>query len=176
MSLRDHINFTAILDDSELIDVECGDVFKSVNRSNEYCDEKVDKKSCKTYNKFLSMVSGQKFKKINRQYLQKCIDKDSEYDVKSLRETYYKSDEGMFLYKFELEMCFDCICLGVWNPETNQYVAIGARCGHPFIITDDFSYNNSDGSGPDITFKGSANSTIATIIKYFNQFSTNSYH
>ena len=70
--------------------------------------------------------------------------------------------------------------LGLVNADTQKYVFLGCSGSHPFIATCDFTFGNSDGSGPtikhDLLRDQSSDRILNLIDKYFNEFVSDDYH
>ena len=61
-----------------------------------------------------------------------------------------------------------------------RYIVLGDSGSHPFMVTNNFIYGNSDGSGPDITQEMNddytAGNILAMMTKYFKEFASDDYH
>jgi hypothetical protein len=59
-----------------------------------------------------------------------------------------------------------------------DYLIVGVNNTHPFILTNDFIYDNSDGSGPEymVKKKYDVNNIITQFQKYYKEFCDNDYH
>ena len=86
----------------------------------------------------------------------KSIVKIHEFNVKTehIVEDYvpasFSSHNKYYYIKAIFETCDNSIDMFVYFELNNKFVLIGVNQAHPYIYTDEWSYNNSDGSGPDI--------------------------
>ena len=73
---------------------------------------------------------------------------------------------------------YDCdvIFISLIDLITIQFVTIGCRNSHPFIISSTFTYNNSDGSGPYISFPTDSYDALGAMQTYYDKFCDNCYH
>jgi hypothetical protein len=150
---------------------------------NNCCDKPINKNLFLTYQKFIKDVSSkQKFNKKNYHYLELALSSvpADDTDIKQFTESYFESnDERYVLYMINIEYKFvwQCEFLGIFDGILNKYVIVGCCTGHPFVITDEFIYNNSDGSGADIIPKNdNPEEIIKQLYKYYKNFCQDSYH
>lgn len=61
--------------------------------------------------------------------------------------------------------------------DNDNYIIVGTANCHPFVITREFTYDNSDGSGPErVTKKYDVQNITKQFKKYYKEFCGNSYH
>jgi hypothetical protein len=156
-ALRNHIDFSSII--HEFDGIENGIYFtpnKKRCKHNNFCDEVNPDKLFSINDKFICEVSKQKFNKINYDYIKLAIESVSNDNISNriiqFEESYFESVDGRYvLYMMKFEYKYgDCDFLGIFDTITNKYVTVGCCSGHPFVVTDEFIYNNSDGSTSDI--------------------------
>jgi len=86
-----------------------------------------------------------------------------------LIKTYESSNTFMaFLEADESEQEMFILCEG------ETLVVVGTEGGHPYVLTPDFCYFNSDGSGP--WSMNSDGKILDNMIKYMDEFCENKYH
>lgn len=98
----------------------------------------------------------------------------------SISETVYTQDNSNDVFIFEINIVWEYYCwsidiIGLIDETNNKYFILGCNSAHPYLITNNFSYYNSDGSGPDVTTTDEIE--LASNIKYyFKKFMQNKYH
>jgi hypothetical protein len=110
-------------------------------------------------------------------------DQDSESSqINLIKNLFFKSNDGstiLFYIDFKINDK-DLQMFGLINFNESIYIFCGTSCAHPFVVTNDFSYDNSDSKCPNISIKlASVNSTkklFPRFIKYFKKFCNDSYH
>ncbi|BCS82558.1 hypothetical protein QLL95_gp0069 [Cotonvirus japonicus] len=70
---------------------------------------------------------------------------------------------------------------GLVNLKSSRYVFCGCGGSHPFVATNDFTYDNSDGSGPIISnnfdkCEITSDLLLNLLSKYYKNFCGDSYH
>lgn len=180
---RDHIAFKILhnYDFGEM--AETGEVFypNSGNRTQLVDNEILEEKSVSKWKAFIRKASNQTFKLYKKKYLKKEINQISgEASIKKYEECYFKSENSQYiLYGIFIKDEYDSHCdfIGVFDTTTEEYAVVGCNGEHPFIITNDFAYDNSDGSGPTIRPKiKDADTLMKAFVKYYRRFCRDEYH
>lgn len=178
IDLSMYIDFESIIIDREGLSIEEGSVFMPYmkrRQQNWFCDQPVKQNLYLAYEKFINEVSRLKF--IKRDYIYLLEAKGEKDSDKEFEEHYFETKNGKYLlYAFILPFC-DTELIGLMDMTTTKYVVLGCRFSHPFVHTNDFSYNNSDGSGPEIITKVTPKNLITCLQKYYEGFcGANSFH
>ena len=61
----------------------------------------------------------------------------------------------------------------------SYYVIVGVFRSHPFVETNEFRFDNSDGSGPGVIFDEEFDDVeliVINLVKYYHEFTRNKYH
>ena len=94
-------------------------------------------------------------------------------------EAYQSTDDKYILFVLMMHSSDMCM-LGLICDELQTYVFLGCASSHPFIATYDFTYGNSDGSGPfikeEMNKKYDENSILKHLQKYYKEFISDNYH
>ena len=147
--------------------------FVSINRKiKTFCDEKVPK-----HMTFLNIL-----------YNEYVVDNDMQNFIKSSISTnkrieaiknvicFSNENEALIYLKYD-HGYDDCEFIGYIK--NDFFLLMPMHCGHPEIVTNNFLYSNSDGSGPDI-FNDSeiltSHKMIDRIKELFCEFTSNMYH
>jgi hypothetical protein len=106
----------------------------------------------------------------------------SESNTNLIKNLFFESDDGstiIFYIDFEISNK-NLQMFGIVNFEDKIYAFCGTSAAHPFVITNNFSYDNSDSECPNISNKLASVKTTDKIfphfIKYFKKFCNDSYH
>lgn len=182
-NLKHHIDFNAIAKNLSCIDeiIESGEVFSPKFYREDFdvlCDDEIlEEESVPTYGNIIKNASFQKFKVYKRNYLGNEVDQLSGEINKSYEELYFRSDDKQYiLYFISIGGEEGCQFIGLLDINKN-YVVVGCNSSHPFIITNEFVYNNSDGSGPLIRPKNiNAKRLLRALDKYYDEFSQDQHH
>ncbi len=98
------------------------------------------------------------------------------------KSAFYRStDDKMIIFYFDImyDTYSDFQMLGLFDTENNKFIFCGNIGMHPYIITNNFIYDNSDGSGPDISKMincEDSDTIISRLNKYFTKFCKDLYH
>jgi hypothetical protein len=96
---------------------------------------------------------------------------------------FHSTDNKTILFYFDIindSEYLDLQIFGLINIENNNFVSCGNIGMHPYVAINNFTYENSDGSGPDISKKmidiTDPQLIISALTIYFEKISNNSYH
>ena len=177
MSLSDYINFDSLYSSDDLNEDETfpgtkDDYFQIIVDERISSELKIDGKEL-----------------INSVNLGSCVDLDEEeygelIDLDSTEvEAFYLHENGYLfyislndedLYQKTIQM------FGLIDTETDEYVFVGCLDAHPFVRTNKFLYDNSDGSGPELDEEleqdYSAENLLETMQKFYGDFCKNKFH
>lgn len=188
MSLNTFINFEKLLD-AELCSViyepdKSQSAFTKQNKNvNHYVDNEIKtlvSERTEFYQQFIINASNENdYVKLKDQYLTPVVSKiDKDIDIRT--SSFYKSTNYYVCYFVVEDDDNDLIFLGLMHKKTKRYLFIGTAGSHPFIATNDFIYDNSDGSGPCIDeiigTDFNVYKLITTICSYFVEFTNDVYH
>lgn len=133
------------------------------------------------YNKLLLDAVAEEYMEIKDKFIAPIVEDLDKDNFQIIRAKFYKSSNHYVVY-FNVEDDDDeLVFLGVANKTTENYLFLGSCGEHPFITTNHFVYDNSDGSGPNIPkFMGKKKITVhqilITMMKYYTEYTNNQYH
>lgn len=171
-----HINFRSLGNNDLDFD---GDPIVYPNTGKSFVDKKIPTKLRKNNQKILNFITQYRDEFVEDKkylkYIKDQINKNNNVDTIKKLCVYTHSDmKIIYTYiknKYSKNEFF------IASDNTN-YLITGVIEGHPFIITNDFTYGNSDGSGPSymVEKKYDVSNIIAQLKKYYNEFCSNIYH
>ena len=176
--IKNKYPFTNYIDFRNLINTECLDddnIFIGMKSKvyKEYCDAKINSKLSRSGAKVFSDIVPEKMILLKNVYdkMPPCIKKSYFYEY---RDTYL----FFIVMDTEFDNCLEMF--GAINDEPEKYTFLGNIGSHPFIVSNYFRYDNSDGSGPniigDLRKDYSANNILQVMKRYYDSFCGNSYH
>ena len=181
MTLLDkYINFKNIsIDESCLTDNDYFKIFKKESKKcKHFSDNEINELDDKLEDKYFNMItdaSSHKYKKND----DPVTEDEIEYDIDS--SIFLSTDKKYVVFYLMLgcEEDGDQNIFGVINLKENKYLFVGNSGMHPFINTTEFSYGNSDGSGPEIkidTEKITVYEILVHMTRYYTLFTNDMYH
>ena len=160
-----------------------GSTFLKVPKVDEgFCDERVPSHFVEKYIPVLNSLEPKQFTFDHDRNLKVFTEYSRVETESSLTCACYKSEN----YAFECitvgdeDRTVELICLYKINNINNinnidGYCVVGCDGAHPFIETPDFTYANSDGSGPDIG-GSTLEERLDNFKKYFVDFTNDEWH
>lgn len=141
--------------------------FLKIESRLKFCDEKIP---VEHREKSIELLNSAK----HTTFIQVQYNTQNEEDKKDYGEEctiYISENNDIYLFKLYIEN----ICL-FGLIKNKQYLFLGCDYYHPFIKTSEFSYANSDGSGPEFNDIDSDKDILLVLEKYFVKFCNNKYH
>lgn len=140
--------------------------------------EKVSYKITDAYKKMIINAIEDSYSSLKDNYIQPAVE-ELDNDTEIMTTAFYKSANYSLCY-FVVENEYDLNFLGLTDRKTGNYIFIGTAAEHPYIITNKFTYGNSDGSGPQINDligdKFTPQRLLAVMLLYFSEFTNNMHH
>jgi hypothetical protein len=144
------------------------------------CDEKIPNKFSKHHGNMIQCAGKYDLEKFDTHLTTKPEWDSENEDYPHIYQSGFYKNDNCVLFHLNVATCEDngIDMIGLIDSDKN-YVFVGCSGSHPFIITNAFSYCNSDGSGPDM-YKELENSThiktLNVMAKYYDSFCDNRYH
>jgi hypothetical protein len=182
--INKYIDFNEIVDNiDESIEAD-NKIFLMQDDNCENCvDNEIKKVNKKKINKIISMITKANDCDYEEHYEDLKIKKKIKKQMELIINKYvaYKSDEYIifFLTLSGKDSYSGITMLGLICTETNEYVFLGCLCGHPYLATNEFTYDNSDGSGPSLIEeikKYDVQILLKYLKKYYKEFILDKYH
>ena len=191
--LDEYVNFTEHVD-TEYFDGKTNDMllfdktkstFGKSDTFKHLCDEKLDKT---LFDQGLEIFNGINVNEMVEINSKEFYDDDVAHHV--TKSFFYRCD-NTYLFYVDMVMKFDCYSecesdcdcgsdrrlFGIINTDSKKCLFTGCQLSHPFIVSNNFVYLNSDGSGPEINIEeGSPNAIYNRMLELYNAFSANKYH
>jgi len=93
--------------------------------------------------------------------------------------TYLSNDNNILLFHIVFEREYEYLNMyGAISMTAKKYLFAGVQNSHPFLFTHNYSYGNSDGSGPDFPNCDETDDIeiLYRLKKYHGEFMQNKYH
>lgn len=142
---------------------------------NSYCDKEISDVSLQERNPVDNLIIGaSKIKWIK-------YDEDLQLSKNNLDKliTFKTEDNNMILFFISLNCSrwSGIYFYGLIKKDTKEYVFVGIENCHPFIMSNNFDYCDSDGSGPNIECESDDSEELLKQMQhYYEQFLGNRYH
>lgn len=145
------------------------ELFSDSSPIKSYCDKKVSKSSQGKFIEILDELIG-------------CSFDYEEFEFTEIEGKFYKCEENEIIFGYAKCGKEDHVYIvSKIESDGEAFMMIGNVGSHPFIVTDTFVYDNSDGSGPNMFNIKDINKVnddliIHKIYTYFIEFCNNQFH
>lgn len=147
---------------------EYGCAWKYDENVKDFMDKKVNKKYRIPYLDMINNIKSEKFIKYDFNLMTDGLINHSSIFYETIDKKYL-----LFNFILKNKDGYHLQCSGVVNKDI--YLIVGCIRQHPFIVTDTFTYDNSDGSGPDFE-ANNENDILNNLEKYFKEFCDDIHH